>query len=78
MGGPDTVGEAAPGPILCPSHQPRGQRVAFDEAADSNEAAWRFDRVGLESALVHRSVSERLSAEPDADRMGSAYPIQQP
>ena len=71
------LGEAAPGPVLCPPHEPGCQRISLDVPAHPDELVRGVDGVRLEAALIDRSLTLCLTAPMHSLRMGSCDPLHQ-
>jgi len=75
---PKPIREARPRPVLCASHQVRIERAPFNEPAHVQQSIGRCDRFDFEAIFVNGRVAERWTDEPNADRVGSCYPLHKP
>jgi hypothetical protein len=75
--GAQTIGQAAPRPVLGASNEPGGERVPFDRAADSKEAVWRGDHLHIQTFPVNRRAVQAWPGALQPDGMGICYPLDQ-
>ncbi len=73
----EPIRQARPGPVLSAPDQAGTECAAFHRATDAQEPIRRGNGLEFEPVLVDGRLAQRRPHEPDADRMGSRYPLDQ-
>src|SRR5262245_56694764 len=75
---PQPVGKAAPGPVLRATHETRTQRVPFHVPTDMNQVRDALHRTAKVTALVERTLPNRVAMVMPANGVSRGYPLHEP
>jgi hypothetical protein len=76
--GAQTIGQAAPWPVLRAPNEPCSECVPFDVPADAEQPVWRGHRLQGEALLINRVAIQSRPGALESGGMGSCYPLDQP
>jgi hypothetical protein len=72
---PQSLGQAAPGPVLGPADEAGAKWVAFDVPTYTHQVRHLFDRLGSEPSLVDGPLPDGSPPTVPACGVGSSYPL---